>query len=277
MAEAGAAYDEAVRVFPNALVVVNERGTFRRNSGNLEGAVEDFTRALQIDPAFAIGYINRAMCLNDLGNAQAAEGDFTQALSLPLDPTMQLLAYRLRAMARVIQGRADAGISDLSAAIKLMPTEAALYEERGYAHFFARNFPAAASNLSKALELNPQLTRIIPWLALSQSRSGKPAESQATLEAAEQAKIQPNAWVDRVNRYLAGQIAEDELVSSATDLAADGKTERMCEARFFIGQKKILTNQAERATDDFRQAAASKATALTAYRAARYELGEFQN
>lgn len=273
--EAVAAYNQAVDAFPNTLVVVNDRGTFRRSIGDLTGAIEDFTRALQIDPSFAIGYINRGMCLSEQNNPRAAEGDFTQALGLRLDPTMQLLSYRMRAMSRVVQGRAEAGISDLSAAIKIAPQEAALYEERGYAQFFSHDFAASAGNLSKALELNPQLTRVTPWIALALARSGKMNESQAALDASFQAKIQPNAWVDRVNRFLAGQIAADELVSSATDLSADGRTERMCEAHFFLGQKKLISNQGDTAAEDFRQAAALKTSGLTAYRAAKYELREF--
>ena len=276
-AEAAAAYDQAVEAFPNLLVVVNDRGTFRRATGDLDGAIADFTRALEIDPNFAVGFINRGMCFNEQNNTRAAEADFTQALALRLDQPMQLLSYRMRAMVRVIQGRAEAGISDLTAAIRIAPQEAALYEERGYAHFFAHDFAAAAANLSKALELNPQLTRVTPWIALSYSRSGKTNESQAALEASFQAKVQPNAWVDRVNRLLAGQISEEELVSSATDLSADGRTERLCEAYYFLGQKKLLASQSAEAADLFKQAVNTQARPLTAYRAARYELRDFDN
>ena len=123
--EALAAYDDAVEEFPATLLVFNDRGNFRRRIGDLEGAVSDFTRCLTIDSKFAVGYINRGMCLSEQNDAQAAEGDFTEALKLKIDPGMSALARRLRAVARLSQGNAAAAITDFDAALKASPQDAA--------------------------------------------------------------------------------------------------------------------------------------------------------
>ena len=52
------------------------------HNGELQDAVNDFTRALQLQPDMAMGYMNRGYVLNDLRMANAAEKDFNQALKL---------------------------------------------------------------------------------------------------------------------------------------------------------------------------------------------------
>jgi tetratricopeptide (TPR) repeat protein len=47
-----------------------------------EAAVEDFTRALAIDPQMAVGYMNRGYVYNDMRLATKAEQDFGKALAL---------------------------------------------------------------------------------------------------------------------------------------------------------------------------------------------------
>ena len=48
----------------------------------LQDAVNDFTRALQLEPDMATGYMNRGYVLNDLRMASGAEKDFIQAIKL---------------------------------------------------------------------------------------------------------------------------------------------------------------------------------------------------
>jgi tetratricopeptide (TPR) repeat protein len=52
------------------------------HNGDLQTAVDDFTRALQLEPNMAMGYMNRGYVLNDLRMATRAQRDFTEALKL---------------------------------------------------------------------------------------------------------------------------------------------------------------------------------------------------
>lgn len=273
--EAASAWDEAVKLFPKMMIVYNNRGNFRRSSGDLDGAVVDFSRSLEIDPKFAIGYVNRGLCLVEQDNPQAGEGDFSQALKLPLDPATQLLAYRLRAVARLSQGNAKDSMADYTAALRLSPQDATLHEERGCARFFAKDFGGAADDFAKALQMNPQLTRVLPWQALALARAGKSAESRAALDSAANAKPAAPAWIVKLADCLADRISDDALLTAAGEFNAQEKGMRLCEARFFIGQKKLLANEANPATEQFREAVATKAFNVTAFRGARYELGDF--
>jgi tetratricopeptide (TPR) repeat protein len=273
--EAASAYDEAVKLFPKTVLVYNNRGNFRRSTGDLDGAIADFSRSLEFDPKFAVGYVNRGLCLTEQDNPQGGEGDFSQALKLPLDPSMQLLTHRLRALARLSQGNSKDPLADYAAALRLAPQDATLYEERGCARFFAKDFTGSADDFAKALQMNPQLTRILPWQALALARAGKSAESRAVLDSAPDAKPAPPAWILKLADCLADRITEEALLTAASEFPPQEKNARLCEARFFIGQKKLLANAAEPAAEQFREALATKAFSVTSFRGARYELGDF--
>jgi tetratricopeptide (TPR) repeat protein len=276
--DAIAAYDEAVKLFPNLLVAHNNRGNLRQSTGDLDGAIVDFTRALQIDPKFGVGYINRGHCLARQNSPQAAEGDFTEALRQTMDAPMQGVAYRFRAVARLSQGNVEGALADYAAALKLNPKDATLYEERGCARFFAKDFSGAAGDFAKAIEMNPQLVRLVPWQATALARNGKTAEARAALDAARNAKSAPPAWIAKLDAYLADQITEQDLLTAAAELTPETeKSQRLCEARFFIGQKKLLANEPDPAAEQFREAIATKSFAATAFRGARFELNDFTN
>lgn len=274
--EAKAAFDELVRQFPNAVLAHNSRGAFRRSAGDLEGALADFTRALQIDSKFAVGYINRGACLGDQNNPQAAEGDFNAALKLPLDAGTQLLAYHMRAQSRVSQGNADGALADYSAALKLSPQHAGLYEERGFAYFYKRDFARAVADFKRVLQLDPTVARVLPWQALALARAGNTAESTARLVQVADMKPVPNPWVARLCDYLGNRITADDLLAAATEFGDGGKDARICEARYFIGQKHLLASESAAANDQFREAIATKSFLLAAYRGSRFELGDFE-
>ncbi len=271
-----AAYDEAVERFPNNLLVYNDRGNLRRKSGDLEGAIGDFSRCLVIDPKFAVGYLNRGFCLIQQDHPQAAVGDFSEALKLKLGPGQNVLAWRLRASARVAQGEAVAAIVDLNAAIKASPQEAALYEERGFANFFLKSYSAASADFANALKLNPQTTHLIPWQALAQARAGQTAEARVLLENALAAATPPAAWTVALCRFLLDQTSEHDLLDASAESSPREKNRHLCEAHYFAGQRSLLREETKTAAEHFRDSIATNEHTLSAYRGARYELKNFK-
>ena len=275
--ESLAAYDQAVTRFPNMLVVINDRGKLKRSIGDLDGAIADFTRCLAIDPSSAVCFVNRGLCLVEQNSSQAAEGDFSEALKLKLDPGTNLLAYRLRSAARLVQGRGADAIKDLNAAIKINPNDATLFEERGCAGIFQKDYAAAKADFSKALQLNPKLTHVLPWQWVAMSRAGMSSEARALLESAVAAKTPPAGWTGKLCAFLLDQANEQELIEAASSGANTREKSRQgCEARYFAGQKQLVKGDASKAADFFREAVAAKEYTLSAYRGACFELGEFK-
>jgi tetratricopeptide (TPR) repeat protein len=52
------------------------RGTFMADEGNLEGALENFTKAIETNPSNDVAYFNRATVKIDLGDIEGARNDF---------------------------------------------------------------------------------------------------------------------------------------------------------------------------------------------------------
>ena len=57
-------------------------GYIHADHNEYAAAVHDFTRALEIDPTMAVGYMNRGYVYNDMRLATKAEQDFRKALAL---------------------------------------------------------------------------------------------------------------------------------------------------------------------------------------------------
>jgi len=274
--QALAAYDEAVHRFPDDVVVHNDRGFFRRSSGDLDGAIGDFTRCLALDSKFAVGYINRGLCLSEQNNPRPAEVDFSQALALKLDGGLNVSVLRLRASARLAQGKAAAGINDLSAAIRSSSQDATLFEERAQAHFFEKNFSAAASDFARARQLSPQAARIIFWQSAAHARGGQVDQARSLLENEMNGKSPPTGWPAKTCAFLLEQLPEDEYLAAAADSDAREKNRRSCEAHYFAGQAELIRGEQTKAAERFRQAVATGEFSLASYRGARFELGDFK-
>ncbi|MBI4618421.1 MAG: tetratricopeptide repeat protein [Planctomycetes bacterium] len=59
-----------------------ERGSARQEQGNLAGAVSDYTRAIELDPNYALAYSNRGATRADQGDLAGAVSDYNRAFQL---------------------------------------------------------------------------------------------------------------------------------------------------------------------------------------------------
>jgi len=83
--------------------------------------------------------------------------------------------------------------------------------------------------------------------------------------------------VSKVAGFLLDQTTEQELLAAATESGTTReKNQRLCEAHFFIGQKQLTRDDSGSAADHFREAVATGEYALSAFRGARYEVGDFK-
>src|SRR5579884_2714766 len=116
-------------------------------------ALEEYTEAIRLDPAFAATYANRASVYFNQGDLEKAINDCNHALEL--DPQL-VLAYANRAGAYLNQGELDRAIADCTRAIELDSQSAIAFANRGAAHLNKGDLDAAIDDCSRALELSPQ-------------------------------------------------------------------------------------------------------------------------
>jgi tetratricopeptide (TPR) repeat protein len=61
------------------------RGLLHCDLGNLQQALVDYTKAIELDPQYALAYYNRGLLHRDLTNLRQAIHDFEQVLALSTD------------------------------------------------------------------------------------------------------------------------------------------------------------------------------------------------
>jgi tetratricopeptide (TPR) repeat protein len=96
----------------------NNRGTARRDKGDLNGALADFTEALRLKPDYAEAFNNRGTARRDKGDFDGALADFTEALRLKPDYAE---AFNNRGTARRDKGDFDGALADFTEALRLKP------------------------------------------------------------------------------------------------------------------------------------------------------------
>ncbi|MFZ0957956.1 MAG: tetratricopeptide repeat protein [Candidatus Sulfotelmatobacter sp.] len=181
-------FDEAMKIVERFQPVLeNDRdlaliaGYVNADHKQYEAAVQNFTRALEIDPKMAVGYMNRGYVYNDMRLATKAEHDFRKALSLnPQYGEAHLgLAYALLQLRR-----STAALKEAEVATRLLPDSESLHLVKAEGYRQRAMLASAEGEYRKALKLNPNAPNTYIALADVQYRAHKFAASADTLHRA---------------------------------------------------------------------------------------------
>lgn len=272
-AQALAAFEEAIKTFPDSALIYNNRGTHFQQAGEFDKAILDFTKALREDPNYHHAYTNRGYCLMEQGKAGAAEIDYTDSLKRN---NQQSNVYNLRAVARLAQGKAAEAAEDYQAIIRLEPKNAVAWGDLGFARFFHADYQGAFDAFSAAVKLDEDLRYVDSWRYLALTKAGK--ETQAKTLFANSLKKLPvqRDWIDSLIAFQAGAIEMGGLMAAVDKTNPELKKIQECEAQYFAGQLLIAKGEADKAGEHFRNALGTNLKHLSVYRGSRYELKDFQ-
>lgn len=267
-----AAFAEAIQAFPKNPLVYNNRGLFLQQQGKAKEAVADFTKAIEIDPTFALAYTNRGFTELNRGKPAVAEGDFNS--SLKIDPNVPLV-YSLRGTSRLSQGNAEGALQDYLTVVKLDPQNVVANADVGFAKLFSKDYAGAQQAFEQALAAEPNLRYLTPWRIWSAALQGN--KELAAKAAAESAKKPPltRDWVDAMLLFLADQETDKQLLFAAKADDQNLQNAQLCEAHYFIAEKKAQAGDQAGAGENYRAALKTNAVNLSAYRGAQFALGQF--
>lgn len=150
-------YRKAIQEAPERADLYVSLGACLHEVGDLEGAVQNFQRALSLDR-------NSFGAYNNLGNLFASLGDFNTALTflraaVTINPNVAEIHNNI-ANILIEQGEIAPAIESYQQAIALKPENASYYNHLGNALRQAGDHRAAEENFERALALNPNFAEV---------------------------------------------------------------------------------------------------------------------
>jgi tetratricopeptide (TPR) repeat protein len=147
-------YSKAVEIDPKFAVAFNLRGKAIAEKGDLVGSISDQTKAIRIQPKYADALMDRGILMRASGNFSGAISDFSRVIKLNKDPSAQFqrgLAYL---------GKSDfrRAIADFTEVIQTAPEFAEAYHQRAAAYDKLGDAESARADHAKARALAHAVT-----------------------------------------------------------------------------------------------------------------------
>jgi lipoprotein NlpI len=174
-----------------------------------------------------LAYLGRATAFNSKSDHDRAIADFDKTIAL--DPTL-VLAYIGRATAFKSKGDHDRAIADFDKAIALDPNDADARFNRGLAYFDSGDFARAKTDFRRAIELEDHpYAMLFYYLAASRTGQAGGGELDADL-----ARLKSRDWPYPIVELFSGKRTPEATLKAATNA---GQT---CEARFYVGEWRLI-------------------------------------
>lgn len=149
---ARSACGEALSLDTKALPIYVALGNINLLSGNYEAAIEEFSRALDINPSAVDAVIGLAETYEMDNKPKLAEENFQRAIALQPN---YWLAYQRMGGFLFSAGRFEEAVPYYLRITELMPDSAEAFNDLGAAHYMMGNFAAAAKATQHSLEIAP--------------------------------------------------------------------------------------------------------------------------
>ena len=193
------AFDEALRVDPEAWGAYNNRALMKCKQGKYADAIDDYDIAISAHPERALLYLNRAIAKLELKLYEESITDYSTAIHLAPD---WAVAYAQRGGARYRMGQHDLAIQDLDRAIQLDPRLAQAYYDRGNAKSSIGQLEEAIIDYSSALLIEPNCVQAYVNRGVARRELGQPEEAIRDYNQATQLmENDPKVYMNRGNAY----------------------------------------------------------------------------
>ncbi len=134
-----------------------DHGLNLQDKGNNQGAIDAFSKAIAMDPAFAKAYQDRGVAYSSLGNYSRALADFNKVLSMN-DPQMPLRdTYREIGVAHFRMGSIDDAIIDWQTGLRFAPGDPSLLNNLSVAFLKKQRYDDAEAAVRQGLSADPNM------------------------------------------------------------------------------------------------------------------------
>lgn len=150
-------FSKALQLNPKNAGAYARRGDALARLKDFKGALADFNQAIKLEPDNAITYVGRAIAKAETNDREGALKDFDQSLKLEENSSV----YLCRSEYLAKWGDGAAALADLDKVVKHRPDQSAVYGERGKLKLKMGDFLGAQADLAKSVQLQIQ-DKLIP-------------------------------------------------------------------------------------------------------------------
>jgi TonB family protein len=179
-------FTKAIAINPNLAQAYYNRAVAYRARGDDDSALKDYEQALRINPGYVAASINLANVYRRRGQFEEAIKLYDQALKLnPRTPVL----FSNRCITLAIWGKAREGLADCDRAVRLSSRYPEALSLRGFAYHHMGNYRAAIADYDAAIKAVPAAAEPRYGRGVAKLRLGNAAEGNADI--AEAIKLDP--------------------------------------------------------------------------------------
>jgi tetratricopeptide (TPR) repeat protein len=190
-----AEYNKALEIDQHNAEAYLERGIAYDEKGYVDKALADLNKAIELSPRYAEAYLNRGVFWFRKGNFDKAITDYTTAIEI--NPRADG-AYNNRGLAllKKSDNERKRALSDYNKAIEINPHDDGIYLNRGNLWDKMRYYNKALSDYNKAIEINPRKFEpynAIAWILATSPNNELRNSSKAVKMANKAVQLNPCA------------------------------------------------------------------------------------
>ena len=145
-------FNKALEIEPRFARVYNNRGLVKKTMGDTQGALNDFIKAIELDPQLAAAHFNLGQIKTDTGDFTGAIKDLSNAININENPLIQE-SYLLRGANKYESSDFSGAILDFDKVIESDQTNSIAYYLRGATKLAVGDEQNSLKDLKKAEEL----------------------------------------------------------------------------------------------------------------------------
>ncbi len=216
---------------------------------------------------------NRGVARNYMLQYPEALQDFSRAVEID---QVNAQYYEDRAITHLKLREYEDAARDLDMALGLDPKRGSAYREKGRLAFYQKDFYRASQEFSRALQNaeGEQVVYAVLWIEMALRRGNIGGQGPIGVIAAQ---MQPGQWPTAVVQMLAGQLEPEAAIAAATSIKPRQMLMQQCEAYFYAGQQHLIRGDKDKAKAAFEAAVATNVTEFMEYDWAVQELEALGN
>jgi tetratricopeptide (TPR) repeat protein len=150
-------YNRAITLNPNYVEAYCNRGGTYEKMDQYDKAIEDYNRAITLNPNYIETYYNRGVTYEKMDQYDKAIEDYNRAITL--NPNY-IEAYYNRGVAYEKMGQYNKAIENYSIVINLNPNDFEAYNNRGVTYSKSGRYEEALIDLTEAIGLSPNSSEL---------------------------------------------------------------------------------------------------------------------